>query len=126
QEIVDGQIVSQTILDESNIVTTGSNPPTLDINLPDRVNIGQQFYFDAIVMEPLEEHLLLGTAIEAAVSPMGYLAPPAIEFDLLSSGGLFKVGRAPTTPGQQWLSAIIIRDDGITGVTRRLQVTPIE
>lgn len=126
QEIVGEQIVSQTILSENNIITTGSNPPTLDINLPEQIDIGQQFYFDAIVMEPLDEHLVLGAATETIVNPSGYIAPSPVEFDLLSSGGLFKMGRAPTTPGQQWLSAVIIRDDGITGVTRRLQITPVE
>ncbi|MEO0408414.1 MAG: nuclear transport factor 2 family protein [Cyanobacteria bacterium P01_A01_bin.135] len=126
QEIVDGQIVSQTILDEVSRVTTGDSPPTLEVNLPEQVDIGQQFYFDAIVMEPLEERLLLGSAMEESVSAASYGTPSVAEFDLLSSGGLFKVGRAPAMPGQQWLSAVIIRDDGITGITRRLQVTAVE
>lgn len=126
QEIVDGQIVSQTMLDESSRVTAGARPPQLEVNLPDGVDIGQQFYFDAIVLEPLEERLLLGSATEERISPISYASPAAAEFDLLSSGGLFKVGRAPAMPGQQWLSAVIIRDDGITGITRRMQVTPVE
>ncbi|MGF1515682.1 MAG: nuclear transport factor 2 family protein [Elainellaceae cyanobacterium] len=126
QEMANGQIISQDILDEESSVAAGSNPPELDINLPEQVDTGEQFYFDAIVLEPLGERLLLGMALEEEVSSTGYAAPATIEFDLLTSGGLFKEGLAPESPGQRWLSAIVVRDDGIAGTTRRLQVAPVE
>ncbi len=126
QDIVNGQIISQNILSESSSVTAGNNPPELKVNLPEQVDTGESFYFDAIVVEPLGERLLLGTAVEEIVSSAGYVALPEIEFELLTSGGLFKVGQAPATPGQRWLSAVVVRDDGIVGTTRRLQVTTAE
>ncbi|MGF1535004.1 MAG: nuclear transport factor 2 family protein [Elainellaceae cyanobacterium] len=126
QTLVDGQIISQDILSEQSSVSSGSNPPELEVNLPEQVNPGEQFYFDAIVLEPLGERLLLGMAIDEDINSTSYTVPSAIEFDVLTSGGLFKVGQAPDTPGQRWLSAVVIRDDGITGTTRRLQVAPGE
>ena len=45
-----------------------------------------------------------------------------MDLELLTSGGLFKVGRAPSTPGNQWISAVISRSDGMTMMTQRLQV----
>jgi hypothetical protein len=74
------------------------------------------------VAEPLGDRVLLGTALEEPVSPDGYLTPATLDLTLLPAGGLFKVGQAPATPESRWVSAIIIREDGITEVTQRLQV----
>jgi hypothetical protein len=35
---------------------------------------------------------------------------------------LFKMGTAPVKPGKEWISAIILRGDGTTIITQRLQV----
>ncbi|MEB3355978.1 MAG: nuclear transport factor 2 family protein [Synechococcales bacterium] len=122
QRFVDEQIVEQTILAEESQFTLGDNPPNVEVNLPEEVGIGQQFYFDAIVLEPLGDRILLGAALEEPASPEGYVADAPVELELLSAGGLFKVGRAPATPGSRWVSAVIIREDGITAITRRFQV----
>lgn len=116
------RIVRQDILSEQSRLTSGQRPPTVEIKLPERVAPGRDFNFDAIVQEPLGDRLLLGAAIEEPVTANGYLTTPRINMELLSAGGLFKVGRAPATPGSRWLSAVIVRDDGITIETRRLQV----
>lgn len=60
--------------------------------------------------------------MEEPVQADKYLNPTPVDLELLSSGGLFKVGRAPSTPGSQWLSAVIMRGDGMTMVTQRVQV----
>jgi hypothetical protein len=91
--------------------------------LPETVSIGRDFAFDAIVQEPLGDRLILGAAIEEPVGANAYVTSPQVNLELLSSGGLFKVGRAPALPDDRWLSAIIVREDGITAETRRLQVT---
>ncbi|MDY7021874.1 MAG: nuclear transport factor 2 family protein, partial [Cyanobacteriota bacterium] len=31
-------------------------------------------------------------------------------------------GRAPTTPGNQWISAVLVRGNGVTMITQRVQV----
>lgn len=121
QRFVGTKIVEQQILAEESQLTQGSNPPNVAISLPEQVTIGQDFEFDAIVQEPLGDRLLLGAAIDEQVQPSAYLTPTAVNLELLSSGGLFKIGQAPSAAETHWISATLIRDDGITTITRRLQ-----
>lgn len=116
------QLIDQEVLSERSQLTLGMTPPSVEVNLPGQVAIGQQFSFDAIVLEPLGDRILLGSAFEEPIEPENYTASPVIDLDLLSAGGLFKIGRAPTTLGDRWISAVIVREDGITSITRRLQV----
>lgn len=122
QRIEGNKIVEQEILNERSELTAGQKPPSLTITLPEQVAPGEEFDFDAVVAEPLGERLLLGAAIDEPIAVENYLNPAPIELELLSSGGLFKVGEAPKTEGNRWVSAVIVRYDGITAVTQRLQV----
>ncbi len=122
QRFAANQIVEQQVLRERSQLTSGEKPPTVTMSLPEQVAPGQQFDFDAVVTEPLGERLLLGAALEEPINPENYLNPAPISLDLLTSGGLFKVGRAPDTAGDRWISAVIVRDNGITAVTQRLRV----
>jgi hypothetical protein len=90
--------------------------------LPEQVTIGRSYSFDAIVQEPLGDRLLLGAALEEPITPAGYINPAPLDLELLSSGGLFKTGRAPLRPENRWVSAVVIRDDGTTAVTQRMRV----
>jgi len=123
QRIQNQTIVEQEILSERSQLTAGEDPPTVEVNLPQTVSIGQSFAFDAIVQEPLGDQLLLGAAIEEPVNLNTYLNAAPIDLELLAAGGLFKTGRAPALPDDRWISAVIVRSDGITAVTQRLQVT---
>jgi hypothetical protein len=122
QSLEGGKIVHQDILSERTQLTSGSKPPQVEIQLPQQVRVGQQYNFDAVVKEPIGDNYLLGTALEEPIQPNKYLSPTPVDLELLTSGGLFKVGRAPNTPGSQWLSAVILRGDGMTMITQRLQV----
>lgn len=122
QRVENQKIVSQEVLNERSLITSGSNPPTLKINLPEQVRSGQEFTFDAIVQEPLGDDLLMGTALEEAIKPEGFLNTTTANLEPLSSGGIFKVGRAPNNAEQHWLSAVVVRHDGITMVTQRLRI----
>lgn len=116
-------ILQQEVLAERSQVSSGENPPAVKINLPNQVRVGQEFSFDAIVQEPLGSDLLLGSVLEEPVKPDGYLNPSTINLELLTSGGIFKVGRAPSTPNNHWISAVLMRHGGMTTVTQRLRVT---
>lgn len=122
QRIENAKIVYQEILSERSLLTSGNKPPRVDVILPEQVKVGQEYNFDAIVEEPLGDDFLLGTALEEPVKVSKYLNPTAVELELLTSGGLFKVGRAPSSPGNLWVSAVILRGDGMTMVTQRMQV----
>jgi hypothetical protein len=122
QRITGKQIVQQNIISERTQLTSGAKPPQVDFRLPQQVKVGQQFSFDAIVSEPLGDDYLLGAALEEPVKGDTLLKPTSVNLELLSSGGLFKIGRAPATPGSTWVSAVIMRGEGTTMVTQRLQI----
>ncbi|MEH2075034.1 MAG: nuclear transport factor 2 family protein [Nostoc sp.] len=122
QRIEGGKIVRQDVLTERTLLTSGSKPPQIDIKLPEQVRVGQKYNFDAIVQEPLGDDFLLGTALEESIQPDKFLNPTPVDLELLTSGGLFKTAQAPSTPGSQWVSAVILRGNGMTMVIQRLQV----
>ncbi|MEO0704362.1 MAG: nuclear transport factor 2 family protein [Cyanobacteria bacterium J06649_5] len=122
QTFVAGKVVSQETLSERNQVTSGDMPPTVSVILPEQVTPGESYDFDAIVMEPLGNRYLLGAAIEEGVTATDFFAGRPIELELLAAGGLFKIGEAPEAPDSRWVSALLVREDGLTVVTRRLRV----
>lgn len=125
QQFAGNKITTQEILAERSELTAGEQPPTVTFSLPEQVTSGQTFNFDAIVTEPLGNRLLLGTAMEEKIEIKNYLNPAPIELELLTSGGLFKVGQAPAEVGNRWISAVIVRYDGITAVTQRLRIVEL-
>ncbi len=122
QRIENQKIVQQEILGERTQQMSGANPPTIEVQLPEQVSPGQSFNFDVIVKEPLGDNLLLGAALEDTIKPELYTKPSEFKLDLLPAGGIFKQGKAPTKPQEHWLSAVLVRKDGMTMVTQRLQV----
>lgn len=122
QTFVAGKIVSQSTLSERNQLTSGAQPPTVSVILAEQVSSGEQYDFDAIVVEPLGNRYLLGAAVEEGTTATDFFTGRPVELELLSAGGLFKIGEAPASPDSRWVSALLVREDGLTVVTRRLQV----
>ncbi len=122
QTFVGGKVVSQKTLSERNQMTSGETPPTVSVILPEQVAAGESYDFDAIVMEPLGNRYLLGAAVEEGVTSTDFFTGRPVELELLAAGGLFKVGEAPMSSDSRWVSALLVREDGLTVVTRRLRV----
>jgi hypothetical protein len=122
QNFVDGKVVSQTTISERNQMTSGASPPTVSVILPEQVGAGESYDFDTIVMEPLGSGYLLGAAVEEGTTAEDFFTGRPVELELLSAGGLFKVGEAPSAADSRWVSALVVRDDGMTVITRRLRV----
>jgi ketosteroid isomerase-like protein len=122
QQFQGKQLLQQEIISEQTQVTSGSNPPTVQVTLPEKVRVGQEFDFDVIVKEPLGNDLLLGTAISEKIEGDRYINPGNLDLEVLEAGGLFKRVKAPANPEERWLSAIIVRADGTVLITRRLIV----
>ncbi|ASC72294.1 uncharacterized protein XM38_032500 [Halomicronema hongdechloris C2206] len=118
-----GAIVYQEVLSEESRLTAGSNPPNLTLNLPQQVDLGERYEFDAIVAEPLGERDLLGRALDEGVTSDDFFKPRPLNLNVLAAGGLFKIGQAPSQPDERWISAVIVREDGLVITTRRLQVS---
>ncbi|EDX86384.1 hypothetical protein S7335_4088 [Synechococcus sp. PCC 7335] len=122
QTYQDGKIISQETLSERNQTTSGESPPSVSVILAEQVESGENYDFDAIVLEPLGNRYLLGGVIDEGVTSTDFFAGRPVELELLSAGGLFKIGEAPNSPDSRWVSALLVREDGVTVVTRRLQV----
>ncbi|MEG4217492.1 nuclear transport factor 2 family protein [Microcoleus sp. Pol14C6] len=116
------KIVSQEILAEQTQLSSGQNPPTIQVNFPDQVKVGEEYHFDAIVREPIGDDILIGTVLEEPISEKTFFNPSEVELELLNSGGIFKVGKAPATPENRWVSAVLMRQGGIATVSVRLRV----
>jgi len=122
QQITGQKILRQDIVSERSQVTSGAKPPTVELRLPRQVQVGKAYNFDVIVKEPLGNNLLLGAALEEPVNANKYLQSDPVNLATLSAGGIFKVGIAPAQPTSRWLSAVLIRDGGMTLISQRLQV----
>jgi hypothetical protein len=116
------KLTKQQVISENTLLTSGAKPPTIDVKIPEKVNVGQTYNFDVIVREPLQDDVLLGAAMEEQIRNNAYVQPSVYKLDALPAGGLFKLGKAPNKAGNYWISAIVIRADGMVMVTRRLQV----
>ena len=120
QRFRNGKIVSQNTLEESSRLYIGS-APRVKVNAPNEVEVGEEFNFDVIVREPVGNDILLGTALEEAVTSSKYLAPQELDLEILPAGGIYRLGKIDR-PGERWLSAIIVRDDGMTLISERVNV----
>lgn len=122
QRFQNNKIIQQEILSERSQLSQGNQPPNVDFILPEQVKVGQSYYLDAIVKEPVGNDLLIGAVLEESINPNRYFQAKKLNFESLQSGGIFKIGKAPKIKGQYWISAVIMRPGGITSVTQRLFV----
>ena len=122
QHFQDQKLVHQEILAEQSQLTSGSNPPRVEIVSPEVVQVGAKYNFDLIVNEPLNDQVLLGGVQEEKTASNLYLNPSALELEPLPAGGIYKVATAPLLPDSNWLSAILVRGDGITMITHRVNI----
>lgn len=150
QQIVQAsRIRSQSILSEQTRITIGEKPPTVMVNLPDTVTVGQAYKYEAVVQEPINDDLFMGTVFDNLVSPALLTqnqlqiqfpsiaellsgrtrktptpanAAQIVRLSRLPSGGFFKIGTASKVPETRWISAVLARHDGgITIATHRLR-----
>lgn len=116
------QITRQEILAEQSQLISGTEPPKVMVKMPETVGVGETYDFEVIVEEPLEGRILLGTVTEEAITAQSYFTKPTFSLEELTAGGLFKIGQAPDQPTQEWISAVLVQDSGITIISRRLNV----
>lgn len=116
------QLVRQEILTEQSRLTSGDNPPQVNIVAPNTVNTGEKYNIDLIVNEPLGDRVLLGAVKEDKTSGKLYLNSTTLELEPLPAGGIYKVATAPLLPDSNWLSAILVRGDGITTIVHRVKI----
>ena len=116
------KLVRQDILTEQSRLTSGGNPPQVDIVAPTVVKVGEKYNFDLIVDRPLEDNVLLGAVREEKTAGNLYLDPTNLELEPLPAGGIYKIATAPLLPDSNWLSAVVVRGDGITTIAHRVNI----
>lgn len=116
------KLVRQDILAEQSQLTSGENPPQVDIVAPTEVEVGAKYNFDLIVDRPLGDGVLLGAVREEKTTSNLYLDPTNLELEPLPAGGIYKIATAPLLPDSNWLSAIVVRGDGITTIAHRVNI----
>ena len=116
------KLVRQDILTEQSRLTSGGNPPQVDIVAPTAVKVGEKYNFDLIVDRPLEDNVLLGAVREEKTAGNLYLDPTNLELEPLPAGGIYKIATAPLLPDSNWLSAVVVRGDGITTIAHRVNI----
>ena len=122
QHFKERKLVRQEILAEQSQLISGENPPKVEIAAPEVVEVGAKYNFDLIVDQPLGDRVLLGAVKEDKTANNLYFNPTTLELEPLPAGGIYKVATAPLLPESNWLSAILVRGDGITMITHRVNI----
>ena len=115
-------ITGQSLLSESSLLRSGERALPVVVQVPDAVLTGQRYDVDLIVEEPLNGALVAGGL--AAVTPQQVVAmeSPQLELGALGGGGLFKMVRAPQSPGSQTWAMLLVHPDGVVAATKRVRV----
>ena len=106
---------------ENNITTIRSDDNQIDIDIfiPDKVLTGSKYDIDIILNEPLEEIIIAGGIKEFQE---GKFPNQSIPLEILASGGIFKVSRAPLKPGIQIWTGIIAHPKGLVSFTKTVKI----
>ena len=105
-----------------NLFTTIRNDDKkIDISfkIPDKVLTGSKYDIDIILNKPLEEVIIAGSIKSHQVNS---LFEQEILLEPLSSGGVFKMTRAPSKPGIQIWSGVIAHPEGMITFTKSIDI----
>ena len=105
-----------------NLFTTIRNDDKkvdISFKIPDKVLTGSKYDIDIILNKPLEEVIIAG-----AIKPhqVNSFFEQEILLEPLSSGGIFKMTRAPSKPGIQIWSGIIAHPEGMITFTKSIDI----
>ena len=105
-----------------NLLTTVRNDQNnIDIifRIPEKVLTGAKYDIDIILTEPLD-NLIIAGGIKSHQDESYFKQEISIE--PLASGGIFKMTRAPTEPGTQIWSGIIVHPKGMISFTKSVEI----
>ena len=102
--VLNGKIDEGTIKNLFTTIRNDDKKIDISFKIPDKVLTGSKYDIDIILNKPLEEVIIAG-----AIKPhqVNSFFEQEISLEPLSSGGIFKITRAPTKPGIQIWSGII-------------------
>ncbi len=117
--ILNGKIDEGIIKNLFTIIRNDDMKIDISFKIPDKVLTGSKYDIDIILNKPLEEVIIAG-----AIKPhqVNSFFEQEILLEPLSSGGIFKMTRAPSTPGIQIWSGIIAHPEGIITFTKSIDI----
>ena len=117
--ILNGTIHEGTIKNLFTTIRNDNNKIDISFRIPDKVLTGSKYDIDIILNKPLEEVIIAG-----AIKPhqVNSFFEQEILLEPLSSGGIFKMTRAPSKPGIQIWSGIIAHPEGMITFTKSIDI----
>ena len=117
--ILNEKIDEGTIKNLFTTIRNDNKKVDISFKIPDKVLTGSKYDIDIILNKPLEEVIIAG-----AIKPhqVNSFFEQEILLEPLSSGGIFKMTRAPSKPGIQIWSGIIAHPEGIITFTKSIDI----
>jgi len=117
--IVNGKIDEGLIKNLFTTIRNDNKKIDISFKIPDKVLTGSKYDIDIILNKPLEEVIIAG-----AIKPhqVNSFFEQEILIEPLSSGGIFKMTRAPSKPGIQIWSGIIAHPEGMITFTKSIDI----
>lgn len=117
------RLIKQEVISERSFLSSGATPPEVRLKVPELIGVGRQFTLDAIVTQPVGNSVLLGGIIDEPVSGQNFLKTNPVRLQQLRAGGIFRVGQAPFSPGDRWISVVLVQENGMTVASQRMRVS---
>ena len=118
--IFNGKIKDGIIRNDLTTIRNDNNLLDININIPDKVLSGSNYYLDIIINEPLGAEVYAGAIMSYQDNS---LFGQNIVLEPLLAGGIFKVTRAPSQPGVQVWTGIIAHPKGLITFTKTVEIT---
>jgi len=117
--VLNGKIDVATIKNLFTTIRNDDKKIDISFKIPEKVLTGSKYDIDIILNKPLEEVVIAG-----AIKPhqVNSLFEQEILLEPLSSGGIFKMTRAPSKPGVQVWSGIIAHPEGMITFTKSIDI----
>ena len=117
--ILNGTIHEGTIKNLFTTIRNDNNKIDISFKIPDKVLTGSKYDIDIILNKPLEEVIIAGSIKPHQVDSF---FEQEILLEPLTSGGIFKMTRAPSKSGIQIWSGIIAHPNGIITFTKSIDI----
>ena len=117
--VLNGKIDEGSIKNLFTTIRNDDKKIDISFKIPDKVLTGSKYDIDIIINKPLEEVIIAG-----AIKPhqLNSFFEQEILLEPLSSGGIFKMTRAPLKPGIQIWSGIIAHPEGMITFTKSIDI----
>ena len=117
--ILNGTIHEGTIKNLFTTIRNDNNKIDISFKIPDKVLTGSKYDIDIILNKPLEEVIIAGSIKPHQVDSF---FEQEILLEPLTSGGIFKMTRAPSKSGIQIWSGVIAHPNGIISFTKSIDI----